>query len=232
MAEIIFHRPQSGVFQLRKNRFIAAVESRGGLEEVYLPSTGRMEELLVQGAEVLLEPVSSKSKRRTSHDLVAVLYQGHWVGIDSRQPNRLVAEALKGNELAFLRGYNLEQEEPSYSGGRFDFLLQHKGQKLYLEVKSVTLVSEGVALFPDAPTRRGSRHVRELEQLTLGASKALLLFVIQREDADCFSPHALQDPEFAERVRSAHGSGVELRAIKCRVTERGISLDQEVPVRL
>lgn len=201
--------------------------------DAFVPDSGRLAELLCPGAEVYVKEVALRDGRRTTHDLCLVRQGGTLVSVDSRLPNRLVAKALEDQTLPWFSGYRTIAAEPRVGCGRLDFHLSGPGlPDCFIEVKSCTLVRDGVGFFPDAPTLRGRRHLEELSRLRSKGLRAAVLFVIQRADAASFSPHALVDPLFARRLREAIDSGVEAYALKCRVQLEGISLAEQVPVRV
>lgn len=219
-------------FLLRENRFAARVRLEGNVERVHVPNSGRMEELLVPGACVLLLPRDGRA-RRTDWDLVMVRTARGLVSIDSRVPNRLVAEAVAGRRIPQLSGLDEVRAEVVRGTSRLDFLVTGEAGEALVEVKGCTLVlPDGLALFPDAPTTRGARHVRELSTAAGDGVRALVLAVVQREDARLFAPNDPQDPAFGDALREAAASGVEVLAYGTRVSPRGIELAGEVPVDL
>ncbi|MDK2883058.1 MAG: sugar fermentation stimulation protein [Bacillota bacterium] len=221
-----------GRFIARPNRFLALVELNGEEVAAHVADPGRLKELLVPGAGVYVTP-ANRPGRRTAYDLRLVEGPAGLVAVDSRVPNRLVRRALTAGLWPEFAGYAGLKEEPSAAGGRFDFLLTGgRKPECYIEVKGCTLVTGGTALFPDAPTARGARHVRELAALVQSGLRAAVIFIIPRSDAVSFRPHALLDPVFARELREAALKGVEVRAFRCRVSTAAIYLDREVPVHL
>lgn len=219
-----------GRFIARPNRFLALVELSEGEIGAHVADPGRLKELLVPGAGVYVAPVN-RPGRRTAYDLRLVEGPAGLVAVDSRVPNRLVRLALSAGLWPEFAGYAGLKEEPRAGGGRFDFLLTDgRKPECYIEVKGCTLVADGTALFPDAPTARGARHMRELAALAQSGRRAAVLFIIQRSDAVSFCPHAALDPVFAQELREAAAKGVKIRAFRCRVSSAAITLDREVPV--
>lgn len=173
------------------------------------------------------------SRRKTSYDLALVDHEGLLVSVDSRVPNDLVFVGLQVGFFPDLALYSEVRRECAYGESRMDFRLSGSAAgDCLLEVKSVTLVRGGRALFPDAPTARGLRHVRELARAVAQGLRAIVVFVIQREDADSISPNDETDPAFGAGLREAVRSGVEVRAYTCRVALDRICLHREVPVVL
>jgi len=203
-----------GEFLSRPNRFLGIVASDGNEFQAFIPNPGRMEELMIKGKNVYLRYLPSP-KRKTDYDLIAVKHRGMLVSIDSRLPNHFVAQLLEQEKLPSFSEYSRVKPEPSMFGGRFDFKLYGGSVDSIIEVKSCTLVNSGIASFPDAPTKRGARHMRHLaEVLNEGvADRACVIFVIQRPDATIFTPNDGTDPEFGNALREAHQEGVEIMVL-------------------
>lgn len=206
-----------GVFQERPNRFSALVKVKDKVLLTYLPNPGRMHELLIPGTEVSLREVS-KDNRKTSYDLIGVSYDGQRVSVDSRVPNKLVLEALRNQEITEFSEYTTIKPEFGYAHSRLDFFLTNKHESCLLEVKSATLVKDGVAMFPDAVTKRGRRHVNELVKAKKEGYRACVLFLVQRTDAHSFAPSDETDPEFGKALRNAAAEGVEVYAYKMEIS--------------
>jgi sugar fermentation stimulation protein A len=226
-----------GRFVKRLNRFVCLIDLEGeGTVSVHVPSSGRMTELLVPGAEVVIEPFPQSSAYKTRGRLAKVLYEDGdsrcWVSVDSHLPNRLFSRAVKEGALAEFTSYTSLQPEVTLGSSRLDFLLESPEGKAFVEVKSVTLVEKGTALFPDAPTSRGTRHIGELIESLQEGFQAFLVFVIQREDASVFSPNHRMDPAFGQVLEEAAEAGVEILAYDCEVTPRKVALRKAVPVAL
>jgi sugar fermentation stimulation protein A len=170
--------------------------------------------------------------RRTAYDLLLVANAGVLVSVDARLPNRLFAEAVAAGRLApFAETASLESEV-RHGGSRLDFRLQSAAGPCWVETKSVTLVEEGLALFPDAPTARGRRHLRELTAIARRGEHTAVVFVIQRPDATAFAPHIAADPAFGQALAEATAAGVKAHAFRCAVTLEEIRITDEVAVRL
>ena len=221
-----------GVFVERRNRFVADVTVDGVPSLAHVPNTGRMRELMVPGREVLLRPAADPSCRRTVYDLLVVKYQGHWVGIDSRTTPTLAIEAWQAGLLPELSPYAHVKREVKLGVSRLDLLFDGPPGLCYVEVKSVNLVEDGVALFPDAPTERGARHLGELAQAVGDGHQAAVVFIVQRDDATAFAPFESADPVFANALRQAVGAGVGAYAIACETSPEGQTPVQQVPVLL
>lgn len=215
----------------RLNRFAALVEINEVQVPAHLPNSGRLGELLLRGARVWLVPRPS-ALRRTAWDLALVEAAGTLIGVDSRMANLLVASGLAGGSFGPLCSYSTWRREVRLGASRLDFMLQGDDGRCYVEAKNVTLVRDGCALFPDAPTLRGARHLRELTECVLAGERAAAIFVILRSDADRFSPNALADPPFTAALFEAARAGVAVSAYRCEVSLARIALGAEIPVCL
>jgi sugar fermentation stimulation protein A len=220
-----------GFFMERLTRFSALVKLENGIFEVFLPNPGRLRELLNFGAKVVLKRAMHEG-RKTAYDLIGIYHEGLRVSVDSRVPNRLVLEALKNKALKEFAEYCAIKPEPSYGHTRFDFLLGNYKELCLLEVKSCTLVRDGIAMFPDAKTERGTRHVMELLKAKKEGYRACMLFIIQRTDAHAFSPADDVDKEFGEALRQASNGGVEVYAYSSEFVGDKIILRGRVKVEL
>ena len=218
-----------GTFLSRPNRFLAHVEIGGRCVPAHVHDPGRLLELLRPGARVLLQPAAGA--RKTSHDVMLVRKGEVWVAIYSTLANRLVKEALAAGELPELPAYERFECEVRDGRSRIDFRLGGP-RYTWLEVKSATLVEEGTARFPDAPTERGRRHLDHLAALARQGTRAVLLFVVPRSDAVALSANRATDPDFAAALARAHASGVEILARNCRVGPGQIELGCPIPVGL
>lgn len=217
-----------GVFLRRPNRFIAHVEADGETRICHVKNTGRCRELLVPGAKVWLEE-SANPARKTKYDLIAVEKGSLLINMDSQAPNRAAREFLPG----LLPGLTLLRPETVWGNSRFDFYAETAAEeRWFIEVKGVTLEEQGVARFPDAPTERGAKHLRELCRCVDEGFRAAVLFVIQMKGPALFEPNAATDPAFAKALRDAEKHGVEVFAYDCLVTPDSMTIDQPVPVRL
>ncbi len=216
-------------FIRRLNRFACLVEVEGRQELAHLPNSGRMRELLYPGASVLLRPEAGL--RKTAFDLVMVRHGPGLISVDARLPATMLVEALGDGRLRELGEFHTLRREVRFGTSRLDLLGHGPGGPCLIEAKSVTLVREGVALFPDAPTSRGARHLEALRQATEEGYRAAAVFVIQREDARAFSPFEEADPAFASALRAV-SPAVLTFAYTCRVSPQEISILGSVPVVL
>ena len=217
----------------RPNRFLGRVDLGSEIVEVFVPNPGRMLELMVPGNEVFLRE-NRGPHRRTDFDLIGLEYNGVLVSIDSNLPNRFIKRLLLSYELPFVSEYDTVTSEPRAYDGRFDFELSGRKGKSFIEVKSCTLVQDGRAIFPDAPTTRGTRHLRNLVRALdeKMASRAAIIFVIQRPDAIVFSPNDKMDPNFSDSLRYAHANGVEIYPLTTEVVDWDLELVGRIPFEL
>ncbi len=220
---------KEGRFESRPNRFIAYVTVDGRQEKVHVKNTGRCRELLTENARVYLNR-SDNPKRSTAYDLVAVQKGARIINMDSQSPNKAVEEWLK--EGGLFSDVRLIRPETTYRSSRFDFYVETPEDKIFIEVKGVTLEQEDVVLFPDAPSERALKHVNELIEAVKEGYKAYVLLVIQMERAACFTPNRKTQPEFADALFRAEQAGVQILAYDCKVTPDSMRLNRPVPVRL
>lgn len=225
-----------GTFVRRDNRFRVQVQLQGRVEAAHLPNSGRLGELLVPGRKVWLAPADLRHSpaRRTAYDLALVEFAGRLVSVDARLPGRLVAQALRHGQLPGFESYTTVQAEVRLGESRLDFRLTAGTETppCWIEVKSVTLIDPGAdtARFPDAPTLRGQRHLRELVKAVEKGDRAAVIFVVQRDDARRFAPHDKADPAFGQILRQAARAGVEIQAWRCQVNLKAIQLFDTIPV--
>ena len=221
-------------FISRPNRFIALVDVNGRTETVHVKNTGRCRELFVPGATVYLAAAENPT-RKTPYDLIAVdkvLPDGRTVTVnmDSQAPNAIAAEWLPVSglfpETATIR------REVTYGDSRFDFCIQAADTTAYLEVKGCTLEQDGVALFPDAPTERGVKHIRELTALAREGCPAYILFIIQMKGIHTFRPNDATHKAFGDALREANAAGVHILAVDCRVIPGTVTVDGYINVEL
>lgn len=220
----------AGVFVKRLNRFEAIVKVDQNEELVHVPNTGRCRELFIEGAEVLLEQRPGEH-RKTKYELIMVYKGNRLISIDSQLPNKLAEEAIRSGVIEHIQGYANLRREAVYGNSRFDLLAESPEGKCYIEVKGVTLERENIAMFPDAPTERGAKHVNELVAALSEGHRAVLIFVIQLKNVDYFTPNAATDPEFNAAIARALAAGVEIYAYDCVVEEDEVRINSRVPVR-
>ena len=217
-----------GRFLARPNRFIAHVEIDGEAQVVHVKNTGRCRELLPVGAQVWCQE-SDNPNRKTKYDLISVRKGDRIINMDSQAPNIAAGEWLCSGGLGQIE--NLKAE--SFHGdSRFDFSFTKDGKQCFLEVKGVTLETDGVCAFPDAPTERGAKHLKGLTKLVQQGYGAYVLFVIQMADVKYLHPNDVTDPAFGAALREAAATGVQVLALDCAVTESTMDLRLPVLVKL
>ena len=221
--------PQPATLIKRPNRFLGIVELDGKHVQAFIPNPGRMHELMVPGTQVYVIPKEG-DHRKTRFDLTLVEYNGTLVSIDSRLPNYMLREAIdKG--LPEFEGFRVKRTEPTFHDSRLDLKLTDGANQVLLEAKSCTLVVDGIALFPDAPTKRGARHMNTLVK-ALEHGRAVACFVIQRNDAREWRPNKDMDPAFTAALRNAVENGVEAYAYICKINLDAVSIQKRVPINL
>lgn len=222
---------KEATFLKRENRFACLVELQGNKEKVYLPNSGRLDSVFCPGQKVFLAERAAPS-RSTKYDLVMTNSNGILVSVDARVPEELVYQALHQKDLPQFSDYPSIRREVAFGRSRLDFLLSRGSAQCFLEVKSVTLVYGNRAAFPDAPTTRGRRHLESLVHAKKEGYETAILFIVQREDADCFSPNDKVDPDFGQALRTAQLRGVSVYAYRCNVNPEEIELAGQLPVYL
>lgn len=217
------------IFVRRENRFVATIQLNHQQYKAHVPSSGRMAELLVPGADLLVTP--SLPGRKTDYKLLLAKHGGQWVSVDSLLPNRLIKGALKNRQLTELADYDNIKSEHTFGHSRFDFFLQQEGRRdCFVEVKSVTLVKQGLALFPDAPSERGTKHLHHLTEAIQQGYRSVVMFVVQRSDAVKFRANSNKDKKFADALALAMAKGVEVYARQCKVSPGAVVLRDRLPL--
>jgi len=220
----------AGAFVRRDNRFRATVRVAGQLCAVHVASSGRMRELLIPEAWVWLRPGNAPA-RKTAYDLALVEGDGVLVSVDARLPNRLYQEAWESGAVS-RPGAGVIEQEVRWGVSRLDFRVIAPDSIRWIEVKSVTLVRDGWALFPDAPTVRGAKHLAALREIVQHGHKSAVVFIVQRPDASRFAPHWDADPEFSKALLAASASGVAVEAYACDVSTERIAIARPLSVAL
>jgi len=226
---MIYPNIQKGVFLSRPNRFIAMVDIDGQAEKCHVKNTGRCKELLIPGTEVYVSKADNPS-RATQYDLITVRKGERHINIDSQAPNKVFMEYLQSGR--HIEGVTYIKPEAKHGGSRFDFYVEAGNRRIFIEVKGVTLEEDGVALFPDAPTLRGVKHLNELAACVSDGYEAQAIFVIQMRGVDCFRPNSRLHPEFGEALIAAKAGGVEVAALDCEVSPDNLEIRDHVPVIL
>lgn len=216
-----------GTFIERPNRFIAICEIDGKEEVCHVKNTGRCRELLVKGATVYLEK-SPNPNRKTQFDLIAVEKNDRLINMDSQIPNYVVVESIKKifADVIFVK------QEYKYGNSRFDIYIETKTEKVFVEVKGVTLEEDGVVRFPDAPTERGIKHLKELQKAVTEGYGACVVFLVQMQDVKYFEPNYETHPQFASELKKAHENGVEIFVYDSVVTSDEIIMNKKVEIKM
>lgn len=230
---MLFNQPLQAVKLLRRyKRFLADVELPDGRQlTVHCPNTGSMIGCSSPGLTAMISS-SANPNRKYRHTLEMVKVAGSWVGINTSLTNRLVREALENAIFPELDPFEQIKAEVKCGNSRLDFLLTNKGELTYLEVKNCTLARQGIALFPDAITARGTKHLQELLRLHEAGHRAALIFCVQLQDVDHFKPAGDIDPLYARTLAEVYRQGVLVLACQARVTPEGITVNQRLPVSM
>lgn len=219
-----------GTFLSRPNRFIAQVNIKGKVETVHVKNTGRCKELLIKGATVFCNKVNSKT-RKTKYDLISVYKGENLINIDSSAPNKVFLEYIKKGK--FKNNLNVINPEYTYENSRLDFYLEtSEKEKILIETKGVTLEKENIALFPDAPTERGVKHIKDLIYATKKGYTCYIVFIIQMKNINCFMPNTKMHKEFTKELVKAKRNGVNILAYDTIVTDTAINIDNKIKVKL
>lgn len=221
-----------GTLVKRYKRFLADVKTDDG-EEVtaHCTNSGSMKSCLENGAEVYLSPVDDP-KRKTRFTWEMIKINGDWVGINTGNPNKLAFEAIVNGQIPELNNYSTIKREVKFGDSRFDVFAENINEKCFVEVKNVTLKEGKYALFPDAVTTRGQKHLKALMEVKKQGMRAVMLYIVQRSDVEIFSPAAHIDPNYASFLKEAVSAGVEVIVIQAKVTPEKIELVKKLPVEI
>ncbi len=215
----------------RYKRFLADVTlDSGEVIIAHCTNSGSMKSCLEEDAEVYLSPVTDP-KRKTRFTWEMIKINGSWVGINTSLPNKFAYEMMKENAIPGLEGYTEIRREVKYNESRLDIFAQKPGETCFVEVKNVTMKEGEMALFPDAVTLRGQKHLKTLMTLKGKGIRAVMLYVIQRMDVDAFGPAVAIDPAYALLLREAYEKGVEIIPVQVRVSPESVVFERVLPVR-
>ncbi|MBP1553301.1 MAG: DNA/RNA nuclease SfsA [Oscillospiraceae bacterium] len=226
---MIYKNIQKARFLKRPNRFIAHIDIDGKTEVCHVKNTGRCKELLTENATVFVQE-SDNPNRKTKYDLISVLKGEKLINMDSQIPNKVFGEWAQTS--GFFGDIKLLKAEKTFENSRFDFYIETDNDKIFVEVKGVTLEQDGVVMFPDAPTERGVKHMNELCRCIDNGYKAYIFFIIQMDNVKYFTPNRKTHPQFADALKAAAEKGVGVYALDCKVSENSIAADKFVEVRL
>ncbi len=218
-------------FIARPNRFLSKVKIDGVIHDSHVPDPGRLKELLFPGARVLVEPKSG-AERKTKFATTMVYSDDELISINSQLPNQFVRFCLDRKLIPELAEWQVKKQEYTLGRSRFDFLLEKEDKEKLVEVKSATLVEDGLARFPDAVTARGTKHIRHLVSSITPQRSAAVLFIVQRSDATRFEPHWERDPIFAESLELAVEQGLELYIYTTHLKPDSMTLGNAIPFNL
>ncbi len=221
-----------GRFIRREKRFLVLVEMDGREVWIHSNNTGSMLGLMRPGARILASH-SDNPRRRLAWTQEAVYSEtaGCWVGVNTSTPNRMLVSAYLAGALDFAGGYDTLRTEAKRTMSRFDGLFESRDRpRLWVECKNVTLVEDEVAIFPDAASERGRKHLEELMDVTACGERAAMFYLVQRTDASCFGPAECVDPEYARLFWQAVERGVEIHALEAPTTPQGILLGRRLPL--
>lgn len=221
-----------GTLIKRYKRFLADIRlDDGSVVTAHCTNSGTMKSCLETGAEVYMTPVNDP-KRKTRFTWEMIRIGNHWVGINTANPNKLAFEAIQQNIIPRLSGFHTVRREVRFGDSRFDIYAESSHERCFIEVKNVTLKEEKYAMFPDAVTSRGLKHLKTLAGVKEKGLRAVMLYVVQRTDVGVFAPAAGIDPDYAAQLKEASLAGVEIIVVQARVTPEKIEIVRELPVEL
>lgn len=216
----------------RYKRFLADVLLDNGETVIaHCTNSGSMKSCLEDDAEVYLSPVND-SKRKTKFTWEMIKINDDWVGINTGNPNKLAFDAVLNNKIEKLKGYTEVKREVKFGDSRFDVMAKNDKETCFIEVKNVTLKEGDFALFPDAVTTRGKKHLETLIKVKEEGMRAVMLYIVQRMDVKTFAPAKDIDPEYANTLIKAFNKGVEIIPMQAKVTPQKIELIKELPFQL
>ncbi|WP_321373502.1 DNA/RNA nuclease SfsA [uncultured Draconibacterium sp.] len=216
----------------RYKRFLTDVElDTGEIVVAHCTNSGSMKSCLENGAEVYLTPVDDP-KRKTKFTWEMIKINNDWVGINTGNPNKLAYEAILNQQISGLNGYTTVKREVKFGDSRFDVYAENENEKCFVEVKNVSMKENEYALFPDAVTTRGQKHLKTLIDVKKQGMRAVMLYIIQRSDVRIFAPAKEIDPNYASLLKKAAGAGVEIFPMQASVTPEQITLVRKLPFQL
>ena len=221
-----------GYLNKRIKRFLAEVTlDDGNVVMAHCTNSGSMKSCIEEGAEVYLMPVSNPD-RWTQYTWEMIKINGNWVGINTANPNKLAYEAISANKVPGLENYTSVKREVKYEDSRFDIYAENETEQCFVEVKNVTLKEGKYAMFPDAVTERGRKHLDTLVKVKQSGKRAVMLYVVQRTDVEVFTSAEMIDSAYAEALKNALECGVEIFVMQAKVSPEGIELLKKLPVEL
>lgn len=218
-----------GIFLERPNRFIANVLIDGKKEKVHVKNTGRCKEILIKGTKVYLEK-SNNPNRKTKYSLISAYKEDQLINIDSQVPNKVVFDAIKSNRIKELENIKVLKREVTFGNSRFDLYFEKDKESGFIEVKGVTLENNGLSLFPDAPTERGTKHIKEMIKVVESGLKGYIFFLIQMENIKYFTPNTSMDEKISNALIEANKKGVNILAYNSIVKEDSIKINEKIEV--
>ena len=221
-----------GTLIKRYKRFLADIRlDDGTLTVAPCTNSGSMKSCLEEGAEVYLSPAADP-KRKTPYTWEMIKINGDWVGINTGNPNRIIYDAVKEEVIAGLNGFTKVKREVKFKDSRFDVYAENEAEKVFIEVKNVTLKEGEFALFPDAVTTRGQKHLKTLMEVVENGMRALMIYVVQRSDVKIFAPARKIDPEYANLLEKAFLKGVEIIPCRVKVTPERLFIEKILPFQI
>ncbi|MBN2853018.1 MAG: DNA/RNA nuclease SfsA [Clostridia bacterium] len=228
---MIYENIHKGIFLERPNRFIAEVLVNGKIEKAHVKNTGRCKEILIKNTKIYLQK-SDNPERKTRYSLISAYKNDLLINIDSQVPNQVVYEALQQEKIKEITDIKYLRKEIRYKNSRFDLYYENENEKGFIEVKGVTLENNGVYMFPDAPTERGTKHVNEMIEAVKEGYKGFILFLVQLKGGFYFTPNVETDSLFSETLKKAVDNGVTVLCYDSNVTSNEITLNNPVDFQI
>lgn len=226
---MIYNNIVEGIFLNRPNRFIANVLIDGKREIAHVKNTGRCREILIEGTKIYLEK-SNNTNRKTKYSVISALKGDTLINIDSQAPNVVVYESICNNTIHNFGDVTLLKKEVNYNNSRFDLYFETNKNRGFIEIKGVTLELDGLSMFPDAPTTRGTKHVKEMIRASEEGYIGFIFFLIQIDGIHKFTPNKIMDKNFLDALLKADKSGVKIVAYNSKVKPTEITIGKQVQV--
>ena len=226
---MVYENTVAGIFIERLNRFLAKVLINDKEEYVHVKNTGRCKEILFGGQRVILQYHGDSPGRKTKYSLIGVWKEDMLVNIDSQVPNQVIFDGIKNNLIPEIKYTTFLKKEQSFGNSRFDIYYENSHCRGFIEVKGVTLEENMTSMFPDAPTIRGAKHVRELISARTQGYEGYIIFLVQMKGPTLFIPNSKMDPDFSFALKEAVDKGVNVLVYDSIVTENSIIIGERIP---
>lgn len=229
---MIYENTRNGIFIERLNRFLAKVFINNEEHFVHVKNTGRCKEILFRGQRVILQFHGDSPQRKTKYSLIGVWKEDMLINIDSQVPNSVIFDGIKANLISEIKDTTTLKKEQTFGNSRFDMYYENSHSKGFIEIKGVTLEENMISMFPDAPTIRGTKHIRELIHAKKDGYEGFIVFLVQMRGPTLFKPNSEMDSDFSNSLKEAASRGVNILVYDSIVTENSIVLGNKIPHKL